>query len=93
VVSFAHRGLYKPLDDRVQGGKAVSTDSSRQDPERPNYQVLGFSLGMIFGVALGLTLAALTHKILFFAVFTGAGMSLGLAIGADLERRHAEKDT
>jgi hypothetical protein len=42
----------------------------------------GLALGLIFGVALGLVLWSATDVIAFFPIFVGAGISIGLAIGA-----------
>ena len=42
----------------------------------------GLALGLIFGTALGLVLWLATERIVFFPVFVGAGISIGLAIDA-----------
>ncbi|HSG18633.1 MAG TPA: hypothetical protein VLE70_20225 [Anaerolineae bacterium] len=49
----------------------------------------GLALGLIFGTALGLVLWMATDSIVFFPVFVGAGISLGLAIGAARDREES----
>ena len=53
----------------------------------------GLALGLIFGTALDLVLWLATDRIVFFPVFVGAGVSLGLTIGtARMAQRSVDAD-
>ena len=56
---------------------------NKQSSEETNYTGLGMSLGMLFGAALGLVIWLTTDTFVFFRVFIGAGMSVGLAVGTE----------
>lgn len=43
---------------------------------------LGMSVGMLFGAALGVVVWISTGEFVFWVIFLGAGMTLGLAIGS-----------
>ncbi|MFN2223271.1 MAG: hypothetical protein PVH65_04945 [Chloroflexota bacterium] len=48
----------------------------------------GLVLGLLFGAALGVVLWLVTDTFVFFPVFVGAGLSIGLA----LDNAQSEKD-
>ena len=60
----------------------MSENKNKQSAEETNFSALGVSLGMLFGAALGLVIWIATDTFVFFPVFIGAGLTVGLAIGA-----------
>ncbi len=58
------------------------------DPQAGNRLALGMSLGMLVGAALGIALWIITDEFVYWVVFVGAGMSVGIAIGSGLAARH-----
>lgn len=65
----------------------MSTSNEKQTPKETNYSSLGTSLGLLFGVALGLVIWLTTDTFVFFPVFIGAGLTVGLAAGAERDKR------
>jgi len=53
-----------------------------QQPRTGSYLSIGMSLGMLIGAGLGTILWILTDEFIFWVIFTGAGLTLGLALGS-----------
>ncbi|MCB8922775.1 MAG: hypothetical protein H6662_14400 [Ardenticatenaceae bacterium] len=51
-----------------------------QPTEQNKNTSLGMTLGMLFGAAIGVVIWLTTDTFVFFPVFIGAGLSVGLAI-------------
>ena len=64
----------------------MSENKNKQSVEETNFSALGVSLGMLFGAALGLVIWIATDTFVFFPVFIGAGLTVGLAIGAGRDK-------
>ena len=60
----------------------MSGDKNGQPGNKTSYTGLGVSLGLLFGAALGVVLWLATDSFVFFPVFVGAGLSIGVALGA-----------
>lgn len=54
---------------------------STQGPD-DRYIALGVSLGLLFGAALGIIIWIVADQFIFFPIFVGAGLSIGVAVGA-----------
>lgn len=55
-------------------------DNNEPSSKREARAGRGLLLGMIFGAALGVVLWLATDTFVFFPVFVGAGLSVGLAL-------------
>lgn len=64
----------------------MSTKSDNQTQQEPSYSSMGTSLGVVFGGALGLVIWLTTDTFVFFPVFIGAGLTIGLAVGAERDK-------
>lgn len=51
------------------------------DPNASPSVALGMSVGMLFGAALGTVVWISTGQFVFWVIFIGGGMTVGLAIG------------
>jgi len=57
------------------------TDQDKEpSPHKDTQAGLGMAMGMLFGAALGVVLWVATANLVFFPIFVGAGLSIGLAI-------------
>lgn len=54
------------------------------------YAGRGLALGLLFGAALGLVMWLVTDSFVFFPVFLGAGLAIGLALD-DARAKHEEE--
>jgi hypothetical protein len=65
-------------------GLALVVAASRAGPRTTasSRQALGMSAGMLFGAALGAIVWMSTGEFVFWVIFMGGGMVLGLAIGS-----------
>jgi ABC-type nitrate/sulfonate/bicarbonate transport system permease component len=70
----------------------MSSGRNEHVTQSNNLVGLGMLLGMIIGVALGVALWLATGNPALFAVFIGAGMCIGLAVGAGVDERKREHD-
>jgi hypothetical protein len=50
--------------------------------------MLGMSIGMLFGAVLGAIVWLSTGEFVFWVIFTGGGLVLGLGIGSSWALRH-----
>ena len=66
----------------------MKDNSTGQEPKRVDYVAQGFSLGLALGAGWGVVLSAALDRPWFIAIGVGCGISLGLAIGSSLQRRH-----
>ena len=67
----------------VAGLALVAYAARRREPiARRSLPGVGMSVGMLFGAALGTTVWLSTGEFVFWVIFMGGGMTLGLAIGA-----------
>lgn len=64
----------------VLAARRNGTDRQRQMESSP--AAVGMSLGMLFGAALGTIVWISTDEFVFWVIFMGAGMTLGLALGS-----------
>ncbi|MCB9420195.1 MAG: hypothetical protein H6667_10335 [Ardenticatenaceae bacterium] len=64
----------------------MDKDSKRSEPNQTNYMALGLSLGLLFGSAVGIVLGIAMDNMAFMAIFTGGGLTLGVALGSGLEQ-------
>lgn len=58
-----------------------------QKTPETRYMEFGISLGLLFGAAMGITLWLLTEQFVFFPVFVGSGLTVGVAIGASIDQQ------
>jgi hypothetical protein len=65
-------------------------DSHEEDRRELSETGVGLMFGMIFGTALGVVFGVALNNMGFMAIGIGAGMCIGLAIGASLEQRRKE---
>jgi hypothetical protein len=65
----------------------MSEDKNDRPDKETNNTGMGIGIGMLFGVALGIVLWQATDNFVFFPVFLGAGMSIGLALGATRDQQ------
>lgn len=59
--------------------------------EKTNYIGRGLALGLVLGAGWGVALSAASDNPAFLAIGAGCGMSIGIAIGTSLQRRHEEE--
>ena len=71
----------------VVGLAFMRTSGERQTLDRQRATTLGMSLGMLFGAALGTVVWVSTDQFVFWVIFMGGGMAVGLAIGSSLGSR------
>jgi hypothetical protein len=67
----------------------MAEDNNGGSNKDVNYTGLGVGLGMLFGASLGLIIWLATDSFVFFPVFVGAGLSIGLAVGASRDQRES----
>jgi F0F1-type ATP synthase assembly protein I len=70
----------------------VSDSLGSKAPRETSNAVKGMCFGMIFGVALGIVFGAVLDNMGFMSIGIGAGMCIGMAIGAAQDRREAEDE-
>ena len=63
-------------------------DNNEPSSKRQARAGRGLLIGLIFGAALGVVLWMATDTVVFFPVFVGAGLSIGLA----LDNAQSDKD-
>jgi hypothetical protein len=68
----------------------MSEDKNGRPEEETNYTGLGVGLGLLFGTALGLILWQATDSVVFFPVFVGAGLSIGVALGVTRDQQKSD---
>jgi hypothetical protein len=68
----------------------MAEDKNGRSDKETNNTGLGIALGMLFGAALGVVLWLATDTFVFFPVFVGAGLSIGLAIGAARDQQETD---
>ena len=68
----------------------MKNTSTGQEPKKVDYVTQGFGLGLVLGAGWGVVLSAALDNPAFIAIGVGCGISLGLAIGTSLQRRHEE---
>jgi F0F1-type ATP synthase assembly protein I len=65
----------------------MSADKSPSSHNKSKYLALGMSLGLLFGALLGVLVWISTDEFVFFTIFTGGGMTVGLSIGLALDEK------
>ncbi|MCP4935490.1 MAG: hypothetical protein GY927_15120 [bacterium] len=68
----------------------MSENKKKQSVKENHYTHQGLTYGIIYGVSLGLIFSAAADSFAFFPIFTGAGISLGLALGAKKDKEQQE---
>ena len=68
----------------------MSDNKNSPSGNETNYTGLGVGLGLLFGTALGVVLWMATDSIVFFPVFVGAGLSIGVALGAARDQQQRD---
>lgn len=68
----------------------MSEDKNGQSDKETSSTGLGLSLGLLFGAALGVVLWLATDTFVFFPVFVGAGLSIGVALGAARDQQETD---
>ena len=63
---------------------------NKQSSKETAYTGRGLSLGLVFGTSLGIILWLATDNIVFFPVFVGAGISIGLSIGSMRDKKEIQ---
>jgi hypothetical protein len=58
----------------------MMADSNEPSTKKGAKAGQGLAIGLLFGVALGVILWIATDTFVFFPVFVGAGLSIGLAL-------------
>ena len=61
---------------------------SGKEAEKTNYVSRGLAIGLVIGAGFGIALSAATDNPGLLAIGIGCGISLGVAIGSSLQRRH-----
>jgi hypothetical protein len=56
--------------------------SGTDQPQTDSYLSIGMSLGMLIGAGLGTIAWVLTEEFVFWVIFMGGGLSVGLALGS-----------
>ena len=64
----------------------MKKETNKQAASETSYLALGLSLGLLFGSAVGLVFGIAVDDMTFMTIFTGGGLTLGIAIGAGLEQ-------
>jgi hypothetical protein len=70
----------------------MSSDSGKKERQEISYLGLGMSVGMVLGGLFGIVYGILLDNMALMTVWVGAGLVLGLSIGAGLEARKKEKE-
>lgn len=68
----------------------MSEDGDNRSSKETNHTGLGIGLGLLFGTALGVVLWLATDSFVFFPVFVGAGLSIGVALGVARDQQKAD---
>ena len=61
----------------------MSEDKNKEPSSEMSYTGRGITMGMLFGAALGLVIWLTSGIFVFFPVFVGAGLTIGIAIGME----------
>lgn len=77
IVAILALAMLRPRDGADPGEQAASHPGTS----------LGMSIGMLLGGLLGALVWISTGQFVFWVVFLGAGMTVGLAAGTAMERR------
>ena len=66
-------------------------DEQSSEVQEINYTSKGLLFGMIFGVAWGLVLSAVTDNPAFLSIGIGSGLAIGVGIGSSMQRRYEQE--
>ena len=63
-----------------------------QKTPETRFMEFGISLGLLLGAAVGITLWLLTEQFVFFPIFVGSGLTVGVAVGASIDQQIEDEE-
>jgi hypothetical protein len=68
----------------------MSKNKNKQPSTENHYTSLGVTFGLLIGASAGIVIWLVADAFVFFPVFVGAGLSIGIAVGMEMDKTREE---